>query len=54
MIKRRRVFTVVAIMLASLVVIGGVAFIRYYQSLKKTPQYSLALLTRSSMTSSGR
>jgi hypothetical protein len=44
MIKRRRVFTVVAIMLASVVVIGGVAFILYYQSLKKTPQYSLALL----------
>jgi hypothetical protein len=35
---------ITAIVVASLLVIGGGAFLLYYQSLKKTPQYSLALL----------
>ena len=35
---------ITAIAAASLLVIAGGAFLLYYQSLKKTPQYSLALL----------
>jgi hypothetical protein len=35
---------ITAIAAASLIVLAGGAFLLYYQSLKKTPQYSLALL----------
>ncbi|MBV9242246.1 MAG: hypothetical protein JO314_09590 [Acidobacteria bacterium] len=44
MIKLRRPHKIALISLASLLVIAGGAFLLYYQSLKKTPQYSLALL----------
>ena len=40
--SRRLKITLIAV--ASLLVIAGGAFLLYYQSLKKTPQYSLALL----------
>lgn len=44
MIKHRRNFKIALIMLASVIVIAGVSVLVYYQQLKKTPQYSLALL----------
>jgi hypothetical protein len=43
-IKHRRNFKIALIMLASVIVIAGVSVLVYYQQLKKTPQYSLALL----------
>jgi len=43
-LRRRRALKITAIALASLIVVAGGAFLIYYQSLKKTPQYSLALL----------
>ena len=42
--QSRRRLKIIAIVLASLLVIACGAFLLYYQSLKKTPQYSLALL----------
>jgi len=44
MIRQRTRLKIVLIMLGSAIVIAGGAFLLYYQSLKKTPQYSLALL----------
>lgn len=40
----KRPLVIAGIVLASLLVIGGVSAFVYYQSLKQTPQYSLALL----------
>ncbi|MEZ5423409.1 MAG: hypothetical protein R2682_10005 [Pyrinomonadaceae bacterium] len=39
-----RVFKIVGIAIASIAVIAGVAALLYWQSLKETPQYSLALI----------
>jgi hypothetical protein len=44
MIRQRTRLKIALIMLGSVLVIAGGAFLLYYQSLKKTPQYSLALL----------
>jgi hypothetical protein len=43
-IKHRRNFKIALIMVASVIVIAGVSVFVYYKQLKKTPQYSLALL----------
>src|SRR4051812_43608895 len=40
----RRIFALVALSAVAILVIAGVAGLLYYQSLKKSPQYSLALL----------
>jgi hypothetical protein len=40
----KRPFLLSIIIVTSLVVVGGVSLLLYYQSLKDTPQYSLALL----------
>src|SRR5213078_1487723 len=40
----RRVFAAVALVTAILLLIVGIGGVLYYQSLKKSPQYSLALL----------
>ncbi len=40
----RRVFAIAGLVLLGLVLVAGVGAIIYYQGLKKTPQYSLALL----------
>lgn len=42
--RSRRPFVIAGIVLLSLVAVTGLAGLLYYQSLKKTPQYSLALL----------
>lgn len=42
MLKRPFLFAVVVVL--SLLLVGGIGFFLYYQSLKGTPQYSLALL----------
>lgn len=44
MIRQRTRLKIALIMIGSIIVIAGGAFLLYYQSLKKTPQYSLALL----------
>lgn len=40
----KRPFAIAGLVLLGLALVGGIAFILYYQSLKSTPQYSLALL----------
>jgi hypothetical protein len=40
----KRPFAIAGFVLLGLVLVGGIAFAVYYQSLKSTPQYSLALL----------
>lgn len=44
MIKHRRRLKIALLMLASVIVIAGASVLIYYEQLKKTPQYSLALL----------
>lgn len=40
----KRPFAIAGLVLLGLAVVGGIGFLIYYQSLKSTPQYSLALL----------
>src|SRR5258708_20189905 len=42
--RAKRPFVVVGAVIASIIMIAGIGGFLYYQSLKRTPQYSLALL----------